>query len=564
MHEMSRDSAPASRPSAGQVPTVLALGHGENAVAVVTEILVTPVSEKSGGDFIPAGPTSIEDHTLRHYQETIVPLLRAIASDLHMNFPQFRISVSNLNVSASQDRGMTIGGFSADAALFLACVSALLDMPTVPGIVATGHIASIDGGIRMVKNLPAKMRAVRRSETITAFLYPDPEADDSLSAIAPDEHTAIQEAILSARDHLKLVAIRNVDQLLQASFSETDLIVSSLNHGYFSSDGLMDLAAPGVQVLKGNLPERFWSSLETAFHRHDCVAVINLLEARVQFQLREPAYPQGFGRQLYHLVAALPPSTRDFHVRFPLLSSQDALSLVKLATASDLNDLRQFLDAVSGDHLPSRLADLGSASPSSLLDPPASNEVLETLLNEIDEEVLRRKIGNDIDAARGRFLLEKITVQTNQECMDTVTSFYLHMQRHSRDVLDTPDAERVAAEADELFEKTFAPRGGTKAAFAEARTGVHGGLRLILDLLVNQFKVDEFEKHTSLAFKRMSEALEYEERLALVKAFMKRLEPYLPEEVLSSPPERYVEHVEVLIRAYVQAMSQVKQLLRST
>ena len=561
MPMMSRDSLAALCPSAGQVSTVLVLGHGESAVAVATEIRATPTSEHTHGHLIPAGPASIDERTLHHYQDTLVPLLRAIADYLHVNLPQFRISVSNLNVSASQDRGVSIAGFSADAAVLLACLSALLEIPTVPGIVATGHIASTDGGIRMVKNLPAKIRAACHSERSTMFLYPDPDADDSLSALAPEEHTVIQEAILSARDHLELVPLRSVDQLLQASFFETDLIVSGLNHGYFSADNLSGVATPGVRVLQGNLPDRFWPSLETAFHRHDSVAVSNLLEARIQFQLRGSAYPQSFGKRLYHLVAALPPSTRDFHVRFPLLSSEDALFLVKLATASDLNDLHRFLEAVSGEHFPSKATDFGPiVSPGKST---SSNNALDSLLNEIDEVVLGRKIGNDIDLARGTFLLEKITVETNQECKDIVNAFYLHMQRHCSIVLDTPDPQKIAAEAGAFFEKTFARRGGTQAAFAEARTGARGGLRLILDLLANQFKGDEQEKRAGFVIKKMYTDLKYEERVALIQAFIDRVKPYLPEEVLSSPPARYVHEAEVLIRAYVRAMNEVKQLVRA-
>ncbi len=550
-------------PVPGQTCTVLVLGHGENAAAVVTEVRATLTSETGPRRFLPAGPTSIDERTLNHYEDTLVPLLRAIAESLDMDLPHFRISFSNLNVSASQDRGVHIAGFSADVAVFLACLSAFLKIPTLPGIVATGHIASVDAGIRMVKNLPAKIRAVCRSRNSTTLLYPDLDTDDSLAVLTPDEHTAIHEAIISGQDHVKLKAVGTVDQLLKAAFSESDLVVGSLHHDYFSDGASLGSVAPGVQVLKGNLAARFWFSLEASCHRYDNATIRNILEARVQYQLRIQAYPQGFGRQLYHLIAALPPSTRTIHIRFPVLRPEDALSMVRLAAPSDLNDLRQFLDAVSGDHFSATLVGKNSVSPSSPPGSSALQEALDTLLNEIDEETFGSKTGKHLDMARGTFFLEKITVQTNQECMEIVTSFYLHMQRYAREVPDMPDSEGLAAEADELFERTFARRGGTKAAFAEARTGVHGGLRLILDLLVNQVRMEEFAKYANFVFRRILGSLEYEDQVRLVELFMKRLAPHLPEEVLSSPPEQFVEHVEILLRAYVQAMGQVKQLLKS-
>ena len=67
----------------------------------------------------------------------------------------FDIWVANIGATSLNEIGITISGFSADVPVLLAILSASLQLPVSADIVSTGHIASPDGDIRMVRGLPA-------------------------------------------------------------------------------------------------------------------------------------------------------------------------------------------------------------------------------------------------------------------------------------------------------------------------------------------------------------------------------------------------------------------------
>ena len=154
-------------------------------------------------------------------------------------------------------------------------------------------------------------------------------------------------------------------------------------------------------------------------------------------------------------------------------------------------------------------------------------------------------------------------MQSNEEFLDVVTAFYLHMARHVSGVEEPPARARAAGEAYALLERAFAQKGGVGAACAEARDGVRGGLRVLLDTLTAQFKTEEQEKHVNMVFKEALSTMEYPERLAVVTALVEHLGPHLPAEIRSSPPDRYVQKVDILVRIYVQSLDTVKGMFRN-
>jgi len=86
---------------------------------------------------------------------------------------------------------------------------------------------------------------------------------------------------------------------------------------------------------------------------------------------------------------------------------------------------------------------------------------------------------------------------------------------------------------------------------------------IYLRCLTNQKRIEEEGKRRNWAFMKFLDDLEYDERVELVRAFKDLLAPHLPDEVRSSPPERYVQHVEVLLRTYAEVSGHFKQLVRA-
>ena len=78
----------------------------------------------------------------------------------------------NLDAASITEVGLNISGFSADVPILLAILSASLQMAVPEDIVSTGHIASPDGDIRMVRNLPTKFAAAVEANSIKRFVHP--------------------------------------------------------------------------------------------------------------------------------------------------------------------------------------------------------------------------------------------------------------------------------------------------------------------------------------------------------------------------------------------------------
>lgn len=545
----------------GHVLTLLTLGRGGDAIAVTTHLAVSRLKPGPDAPLTFSGPVEFEETAVRHYEKVVIPLVQQTVGALDIGHQAYALSVTNLGAASMQDRSMAVSGFSADAALFLACLSATMETPVLPGVAVTGHIASLRGDVRMVRSLPAKLRAATASTVVEAILFPDPEADDFLDVLTREEKSAIDEAICRGRDRFRMTPVRDVTELIRGAFAESDLIRASLRQGYFGRDVPTDIRVPGLAVLAADLPNRFWACLEESIQGRDHGIVHELIRARVAYQLRVKAYPAGFGTELYRLLSSVPPGLRHSRLTFPLLPARDALAMVQLALPDDLEDLRRFLDAVAGDRFQTSIPAMVDGLRASI--PATANEHLAVLLEAIDPDTLYRSVGAAIEAARGSFTLETVTAQDKHECLDVVKAFHVHVLRHRGIAVQSEDPDALAADADDLLERAFAREGGAKSAFAEACQGTRGRLRYVLDAVTAQFRAEEEEKQRNRAFKEILAALEYEEQVALVKSFMEYLAPQLPEDILSSRPERYVQHAELLLRACAQASGRFKQLVRA-
>jgi predicted ATP-dependent protease len=141
----------------GSVKAVFACGHEPDAKAVTSNVLARRNNTKSRRRVRFAGTAQFSNATKKHIRDTVVPLVDRILSDLQMPNCDFQLSVLNLGAALALDVGLSISGLSADAAVFVALLSAVLQIPVTDDFVATGHIASADGHIRAVKCLAAKV-----------------------------------------------------------------------------------------------------------------------------------------------------------------------------------------------------------------------------------------------------------------------------------------------------------------------------------------------------------------------------------------------------------------------
>ena len=526
-----------------------------------TQALVTTITCKATGQLkglIFSGPGKFTEKVRDHIAQTLSPVLAGLLAHLGLECPGFQISAVNLAAASWDHRGSEIAGYSADAPIFLAMLAAALGLELPEDLLCTGHIASPDGDIRMVGALVAKLAAASKEQAIKRFAYPDPMADGSLAPMLdPQEMQELHAALAAAKRSLSLYPLKDVADLVKVAFTREQLVLAGLRNGYFNvkepvnqSNGPVERAA--VHFWAG-LTERFWSALETNLLAGQLDKSISLLHAFVDYHSARKKYPRGFGKRLMVLLASIPASTRRLKLKFPLSPSKLGFELAGFAPVEDHPDAIIMLKALNGDV---GGANKSEASPQkdSSGHASVSNHALQNMITMINAGALAQKIGIPLDSARASYHLDSVLIDSHESFNDTVTSFVIHLLSRIRGIEADQPAEAYSGESFALLERTFARDGGVKGAMLEARTGVRGGMRYILDALTEQFKKEEREKEVNRVLLEALDPLDWDSQVAVIKALMERLWVHLPEDITSQPPERYANYVQLLSKAYVESM----------
>ena len=428
------------------------------------------------------GPGAFSEKTREHIVRTVYAVVSGLLTRLNLPCPGFSISAVNLGAASFDHRGLTISGFSADAPIFLAMAAAALKMNVPTDFLCTGHIASPDGDIRMVGALPAKLAAASADRSIKRFAYPDPTADGSLRLmLGPQEVAEVDAALAEAKRSLSLIPVKDVADLLKGAFSLEQLVLASLQNGYFGAETTSaDLPAPldrAAEHLKSDLKNRFWSALETRLLAGRDAEAKYLIEAFVHYHLACEEYPSAFGKRFLGLLASIPPATRRLKLKFPLLSASVTIDLARFAQPADQPDVLFMLKAMNGEvstsTKPEVRPDPNPTSPRSV-----SDSILEELISLIGTESLAERINIPVDSARAVYILDSVLARTYEDFNDTVTSFAAHLLRRVHGADGSVPAEAFSAEAFALLERAFARKGGSKGALLEAQTGCQGWLTL--------------------------------------------------------------------------------------
>ena len=209
----------------GRATTAFVFGPSNNQKAVISAIVVRRTGRADRERLRYTGAVKFSDTVTGHIQDTILPIIDRILAGLGLPQANFEISAVNLGAASTLDVGINISGYSADIAVFAACLSEGLQTPLTNDFVVTGHIASLEGDIAAVRAIPTKLEGVKTDETIRRFIYPDLEKDRSLKALSPKERERSITAIMAASPLVFLViSSDNSWNTFAASF---DLILST-------------------------------------------------------------------------------------------------------------------------------------------------------------------------------------------------------------------------------------------------------------------------------------------------------------------------------------------------
>jgi hypothetical protein len=403
-----------------------------------------------------------------------------------------------------------------------------------------------------------------KSKSVCTFIYPDIDQDDSLDSLSPQQKSRIGGALAKAKSDLQVVGVQNVKDLLAGAFSDKQIVKAGLRHNFYNS--FANLPQPNtslesaIKYLTDNNEKRFWAALELDLFSGKGDSATQLLELFAQHYISRELYPKYFGSKLLRQVRCIPPFILRRKIKFPLLSMPRCIQVSQFAEETDHEDVNLlFLASSRQAILYSDKDDTGKQSKKA---PEDIEETLQSILTEINQEAILRHVSRPIDTARATFSPGMATTNSVDEFNEIVTSFYIHLQRHTYRIVEPVDLNSSSTEASEILENAFSQKGGWDAALTEAETGVNGGIRFVLDVVTEHFKHIQKEKYLNQALKTALRPLDWEEQVSLTQAILKRMEHNLPQQVVLQP-EKYAKELKDILKTYVQSQDKLKSMLRS-
>jgi len=188
---------------------------------------------------------------------------------------------------------------------------------------------------------------------------------------------------------------------------------------------------------------------------------------------------------------------------------------------------------------------------------------IENLLSELDELAIAKNVGVPHDEARMRFSLSKNTVAGFNEFTDVISDYYNH--HVSQSVLHGGHLSRTeaAGRAKEILNQEYRRQGGDiNMAYNDAHDGTNGGLRVVLDRIAEQLKVESVERYIRDAFDRHVEPISWEQKVDIMHQFLAHYGHHLTSSIRTDQPERYAANYEELIRAYVESLKKTSSIFR--
>jgi hypothetical protein len=527
--------------------------------AIISSLLAD-INKESEPKLYFQGDVTFSPSLQQHLKEIVLPLILNILEAFKLPPKSFSISAINFGAASSSGLKSAISGNSLDLAVFLACISTALSLPVRQDTLYTGYISSIEGDIRPVEYLTEKCKAAQQDETISRFVYPALESDTSLQQIKPKEYQESIADIRSLRGKIELIEVKNTLEVLQKTIETEAILIASLKNDFFEYKKNQDLKNhldELIDYLTKDNQQRFWKEIEKKLFSKEFQKSHALLEKYAEYYIQKNMYPEKFGNKLYQLMLSIPKQILRSSELIPLLSKDTHLKLLQHATNEDYEDMFLSYKAINGE-----IKEKKSKHFSKKISYDKDNYLLQHLLEQLDPDLIEKEIKIPLTEARARFTLESATVEINEEFIDTITAFYTHILRYTDQIPEKPDKHKLTAEALNILQKTFKGEKGYQEALAMAKQGTRGGLLYIFDQFTKYLQEEAEIKYIKKTFHENFDPLDYQAKVTLIEQFLKLMKGYLPDEITSAPAERYVEDLETIILAYLQAKKSIINLFR--
>ena len=552
----------------GKTAAVLIMKSGADEKAVVTSIVAQCRRKQSRKRLFFSGQARFDSKTEKHVNTHILPIIDRILEALKPDTKQkaYELSIVNLSVASVMDKGVDISGFSADIAVFLALLSATFNIPLAQNFVATGHIASSDGDIKAVSGLSEKITAACETDGIKKFIYPALESDISRKNWQNEELQAERALIPYARQFMKMIHVDSISQTLKEVFNDRELVIASMEGEFFHKaetlSGDENCLSRIVYYLTGDNENRFWDNFTLDALNGNAEHLRQLLVSRIKYQIKNKHYPKGFGRKLLQMILSVPGAIRRTALTGELVDIELYFKLCQYADKEDLKkDSRYLRDVLEG-----RAGQLDTKQILSdsieITEGEISKADLEDVFLQISEEQISKKISRPIDNARAIYILERITVDSAEQFLEQITSFYIHLISHTALAPAQIDTEQLQSSALQLLQRAFANNGGVEAARQEALDGYAGGMNLILNQITDQFKFEQKTGYVNSILTRMVDQTDIVKRIEFTKKLLEYIGTFLPAEIRDRPASTLIDRYQEIIKAYVSSIDRLKQSFR--
>lgn len=546
---MSFERATESR--IGRVKTVLVAPED---TAIVSTIIADCIPREGSPRLSFCGTVEFEESVRAHLEEIVLIHVDDILMSLNQTLPSFTLSAISIGAATSSEVDISITGFSIDASVFLALLSSALDIPVRQNIVITGHLGSSEGDILPVESLPAKCRAALLDTNVSAIVYPSLDSDISFKSMKANSYAEAIAAVRSCRGKLEVNEVRNTTGLIEKALDSIGIVLGALENDFFEKDGVYytnERLSDLVGFLTAKNQAWFWDVLGENLLLRQTEASHKLIETFANYHIRKARYPTGFGEKLERLIISLPAAIRNASGLFPLLTKDLYIRLIQGAGKHDYDDV-SLLHGALYDKTKIRRNVPGSRVTTG----PESTErdgLLSYMLEQLSPAFIEAEITRPYDEARAKYVIESITVETNDEFLDVVTAFFSHILHHTNKIQGSPDQGGISAEALAVLNRTFPGKKGYNEALSEARNGTRGGLRFLMDAMTEYLKQEAREKHILKTFKENIDPLDFVAKTRIIEEIIRLSGHFLPEHITLQPPERYALDYEEIVKAYIKS-----------
>lgn len=189
---------------------------------------------------------------------------------------------------------------------------------------------------------------------------------------------------------------------------------------------------------------------------------------------------------------------------------------------------------------------------------------LPNLISELNETTIAQKVGIKHDEARMRYPLQSITVSSYEEFSSIIINYYKYHYSACVAYGATIQNEECLFNVKQILENEYKRRGGTiMNAYNDARDGINGGMKGVIDIIANHLKMLSVEAYITSVFERHISPVAWDKKIEIIRQLISHCGAYLSPAVKSKKPEEYAHNYVELIRAYVAGLQEMSPIFRS-